>query len=153
MHYLKYIWYLIRHKYYVGKECWANKLYWQAIFHDFSKIYPGEFIPYARFFYTDKYKNHSAFGLAWLYHQHRNRHHWQYWLLKEDEGATVPMEMPEKYVKEMLCDWYGAGKAQGFHSPKEDKYLETRNWYNINKHKMILHENTRKYIEDKLSEK
>lgn len=53
-----------------------------------------------------------------------------------------------EYVTEMVCDWIGAGKAQGHFSPKEDPYFETRNWYRKNKDKMQLHINTRNKIEE-----
>jgi len=43
----------------------------------------------------------------------------------------------------MLCDWRGAGRAQGY----GDNTVE---WYKKNKHKMQLYENTRKWIEEQL---
>ena len=51
MTYLKYLWYLIKHKWYVGKFCLEYGLYWKAIIHDWSKFLPSEFIPYARNFF------------------------------------------------------------------------------------------------------
>jgi hypothetical protein len=47
----------------------------------------------------------------------------------------------------MVCDWIGAGKAQGFFSPKNDKYYETNIWYNKNKNKIILHDKSRLIVE------
>jgi ribosomal protein L28 len=46
----------------------------------------------------------------------------------------------------MLCDWIGAGKAQGKVSPKDDYLYETRRWWKANNHKMQLHPNTREYF-------
>jgi len=165
---IKYLKYVLVHKYYVAIECFKEGLIWRGLAHDMSKLKPDEFIPYANFFYGNKeddikkgrnktgyYKptdtGDRAFDFAWLLHQKRNRHHWQWWILPEDDGGAKILEMEEKYLKEMICDWVGAGKAQGHFSPKEDKYLETRNWYVANNSKMQLHENTRKYIEDKLN--
>jgi len=51
----------------------------------------------------------------------------------------------------MICDWIGAGKAQGYFSPKEDKLLETRNWYRQNGSKMQLDPETRLEIEKRLT--
>jgi hypothetical protein len=51
--------------------------------------------------------------------------------------------MPMKYAKEMLCDWRGAGRAI---NGKD----ETREWYLKNKERIILHPNTRKWIEEQL---
>lgn len=40
-----------------------------------------------------------------LYHQNNNQHHWQYWVLITDEGDLRPLDMPDCYVAEMVCDW------------------------------------------------
>ncbi|HCF70962.1 MAG TPA: hypothetical protein DER33_05135 [Syntrophomonas sp.] len=50
--------------------------------------------------------------------------------------------MPEKYVKEMVADWRGAGLAQG--------QADTLAWYHANKHKIILHPATRSQVEQLL---
>ena len=61
------------------------------------------------------------------------------WILPEDDGGDIVMEMPVKYRLEMICDWYGAGKAQG--TPG------SVGWYKINSDKMRLHPNTRQSVE------
>jgi len=120
----------------------------RGLIHDLSKFLPSEFIPYARFFYdkedqirrdkTGYYKptdtGDKAFDFAWLLHQKRNRHHWQWWTLPEDGDGIKILPIPEIYCKEMICDWKGAGKAQGKKGPNE-----CREWYKSNKHKMQLH--------------
>ena len=139
MIYLKYLKYLLRHKWYVMIECFKEGLYYRGIMHDMSKFRLSEFIPYARYFYDYDSDRHfdvdleRAFNLAWLKHQKRNPHHWQYWILQEDDGGRCHIKMPIDYLEEMICDWIGAGKAQGYYSPKEDKYKETREWYIKNK--------------------
>lgn len=166
--YIQYLNYLIKHKWYVGIECLKQGLYLQAFTHDLSKIFPSEYIPYANFFYgnnhnitrgrdkTGYYKptdtGDNAFDFAWLLHQKRNKHHWQWWILPEDEGGLKILEMPDKYRKEMFCDWIGAGKAQGHFSPKNDPLKETRAWWKVNNHKMQLHPETRKWVEGVLYE-
>jgi len=159
--YIQYLKYVIMHKWYVAKECFQEGLYWKGITHDMSKFLPSEFIPYANFFYnnstkkgrdkTGYYKPTDTgdidFDFAWLLHQKRNRHHWQWWILPEDDGGIKVLKMSNNNVTEMICDWVGAGKAQGFHSPSSDKYYETRQWYLQNKSKMNLHLETRAYIE------
>jgi hypothetical protein len=157
--YAKYLSYLFRHKYYVMIECFKRGLIWRGLVHDMSKFLPDELIPYANYFYGDKkprrdktgyYKptdtGDKAFDFAWLLHQKRNKHHWQWWILPEDDGGIKILEMPYEYKLEMLCDWVGAGKAQGKFSPKEDPYKETREWWNANNHKMQLHPDTRRYF-------
>jgi len=148
--YYKYLKYVLRHKWYVLKECFQMGLFYRGIMHDMSKFRPSEFIPYAKNFYFEPEGKNSLipdrltkylkskeiiennFNIAWLKHQKLNPHHWQYWILQEDSGKVKYLPMPDKYIKEMICDWVGAGKAQGFKSPKEDKYFETRKWLEKN---------------------
>lgn len=164
--YYSYLKYVLRHKSFVNKECMSLGYRWRGLIHDMSKFLPSEYIPYANHFYNkdgskrevrDKsgfYDPNNTgdkkFDKAWLFHQKRNKHHWQYWVLPKDDGSIKVLEMPQKYLMEMICDWVGAGKAQGYLSPKEDPYYETRKWYNKNKDKMQLHENTRRIVERKI---
>lgn len=151
--YLLYTQSLLRHIRNVRRMCWHNGLYWQGLVHDWSKWRRKEFVPYAMHFYgrhqqkrdkTGYYKptdtGDAAFDLAWLHHQKLNPHHWQWWVLPEDQGGVKVLEMPERYVKEMICDWWGASTAYGYKGQNHD-------WYEANKHKMQLHPNTRAYVE------
>ena len=149
--YWRYLKYVLKHKWYVMMECFKMGLYWRGIMHDMSKFRPDEFIPYARYFYGDyepwdKVKLHmpgpsyslskegvkEAFDAAWLKHQKRNPHHWQYWLLQNDTDGLQILEMPKKYALEMICDWIGAGLAI---TGKRDVW----EWYEKNKDNMQLH--------------
>ncbi|MDO8443311.1 MAG: DUF5662 family protein [bacterium] len=163
MKYIKYFSYLLIHKYYVMVECFKEGLYWRGLAHDMSKFLPSELFPYADHFIcnikecnceTGYYKSVDSgdkkFDFAWILHQKRNKHHWQWWVLPDDGGGLRAMEMEEPYLIEMVCDWVGAGKAQGKVSPKDDKYFETRNWYANHKNKMKLNEKTRAKIEEKI---
>jgi hypothetical protein len=162
MKFWKYLHYLLRHKWYVMIECFKVGLLWRGLLHDLSKFRPSEYIPYMNYFYGDgmgieKGRNETgyykptdtgdkAFDFAWLLHQKRNKHHWQWWILPEDEGGVKILEIQEPYRTEMLCDWIGAGKAQGKFSPSDDYLQETRKWWNANNHKMQLHPETRRYF-------
>lgn len=84
-----------------------------------------------------------AFDFAWLLHQKRNKHHWQWWILPQDQGGNKVLPMPTKYRMEMLCDWLGANKAQG-HAGTMESLLE---WWKENESKIQLHEETRLWIE------
>lgn len=151
---LKYLAYVIRHKWFVFTEACKLGIPLLGIIHDMSKFSPTEWFPYVNFFYgknnprdkTGYYKptdtGDQAFDFAWLLHQKRNKHHWQWWVLPEDEGGLKVLEMPLKYRKEMLADWRGAGKAQG--TP------DTKVWYATNKHKILLGIETRQWIEKAL---
>lgn len=156
--YWKYLKYVLRHKWYVSVECFKMGLIWRGICHDLSKFRPSEFIPYARFFYGHypsfedvrgdqrnlvtiwKEDVASAFDFAWLLHQKRNDHHWQWWMLPEDDGGTKIMPMTLDAIKELVADWIGAGMAI---SGRKDPWP----WYLANKEKMQLHPDTRKIIE------
>jgi hypothetical protein len=154
----QYFSYLIRHKFFVFVECLKFGLIWQGLVHDWSKFLPDEFLPYVEHFYGSKkqewrdetgyYKPTNTgdpdFDVAWLKHQHRNPHHWQYWVLREDDGRTFAMKIPENYLKEMICDWRGAGRAQG--TPN------TVAWYEKNRGKMLFHEESRELVEEILYE-
>lgn len=143
----KYLWYIIKHKWYVMIECFKIGLIWRGLTHDLSKFLPCEFFPYMRYFYgkdkkspEEKIQIEKNFNLAWLKHQKGNKHHWQYWILLCDNGKEIPLEMPRNYIKEMICDWRGAGKAI---NGKDD----IKEWYKNNKTKMQLETNTRAIVE------
>lgn len=188
----QYLKYVLRHKWFVFKACLQLGVpLWIALLHDWDKFLPDEWFPYARTFYapdgTKQYDESVYFARAWMKHQHRNRHHWQYWLFLEpdahdtgrfplwwlgnilvwDRGTAqkvvkfyrigqfedyrledlpdaviTPDPMPDVYRREMLADWRGAGLANGF--------SDTAGWYAKNKDKMILHPQTRAWIEEQL---
>lgn len=154
--YINYLKYVLKHKYYVFIECTKYGLYWQGLIHDLSKFKPSEFIPYAKFFYeengekktkqdkTGYYKptdtGNKAFDIAWLHHQNRNPHHWQYWIVPQKDHTFKTEEIPEKYILEMIADWKGASIVQGFGK-------DVKPWYKENKDKMILHPRSREIIE------
>lgn len=146
--FFKYLWYIIRHKWYVGIECLKIGLpIWVALGHDLSKLLPDEFIPYMKQFYSGRqikdengeFISYADFDMAWNHHQKRNPHHWQYWLLTMDSGKTFPLEMPARYWKEMVADWRGMSKTVGG---------TTLYWYSKNRDKIQLHPTTRRYVED-----
>jgi Family of unknown function (DUF5662) len=163
---LKYLRYLLRHKWFVFTACCREGLIWRGLIHDWSKFTPAEWFAYVHFFYprrvpfnstdpslrpsdrdsTGYYKptdtGDAAFDFAWLMHQKRNDHHWQWWVLPEDDGAIKTLPMSDRARREMICDWKGAGLAQG----KPD----TLAWYAANRGKMKLHPDTREWVEAKL---
>ena len=142
MKHLKYLRYVLWHKWFVMVECFKNGLILRGLLHDLSKFRPSEWFPYANFFYgkpTDT--NKTFFDLAWLFHQKRNDHHWQYWILSEDNGGTKILPMSPKARLEMVCDWCGASKAQG-----HGGWIDVAFWYEKNKDKMQLHPDTRNWI-------
>lgn len=145
--YLQFLW---KHKKYVYQE--GRKLglgRCQLLIHDLSKFRPTEFLPYANYFYGDRPEldkvqgdTQTPFDHAWLLHQHRNPHHYQHWILREDSGEVKLLPMPEKYRLEMIADWRGAGRALGS--------TNTSGWYLKNRDNIQLHPNTRELVEQEL---
>lgn len=119
---------------------------WQVKFgHDTSKYGVEEYDAYDKYFYgpskTEEVKKN--FNLAWLHHIHNNPHHWQHWVLINDdpgEGMTI-LDMPYNYIIEMICDWWAFSWAKG-------NLHEIFNWYDQHKAYMKLSDNTRKTVED-----
>jgi hypothetical protein len=148
MKYLKYLRYILLHKWYVMVECFKVGLYWRGLKHDISKFLPSEFFLYLDFFYGKyPFVKNPDFDFAWLLHQKRNDHHWQWWILYQDENDTEVIPMSYGARLEMICDWIGASKAQG-----KDGIEETREWYLKNKDKMVFSDITRKLVEKHLEE-
>lgn len=145
---IKAIWgyfcYVCRHKWYVFLEGRKRGVgFFQLLIHDWTKLTPKEFIPY-----MNKFNRHlkgeeyqRAFDLAWLHHIHVNPHHWQHWILNTDAEGIKVLRIPEKYVKEMIADWEGVGRALG------EEPAHAARWYLKNKDTLALHPQTRSRIE------
>lgn len=110
--------------------------------HDRSKYDKEEYEAYDAFFYggNKSYEVVNNFNYAWLRHIHNNPHHWQHWVLKQDDGGDIALEMPKKYIIEMICDWWS------FSFDKGDLY-EIFSWYETHKPIMKLHKNTMNMVE------
>lgn len=97
--------YILDHKLNVFIECWKEGLFIQGITHDLSKFSPKEFFPYAKKFFSDgelSTDDEMKWKYAWLHHQHKNKHHWEYWVVNPNTKQALPM--PRKYLVEMVCD-------------------------------------------------
>ena len=99
--------------------------------HDQSKYGSKEYSAYQRYFYGEKTPEvKEAFDYAWLHHIHHNPHHWQYWILVDD-GEYKPLDMPDEYIYEMICDWWSFSWRSG------DLY-EIFGWWNSHKDRIQL---------------
>lgn len=149
MRHWEYFKYVIRHKWFVF---WAGLSLgvpiWRLIIHDWDKFMPSMWGAYARCFYTiegtKQYKPDDDFWRTWNGHQKRNRHHWQYYVLIKDGGELELLPMLDADRREMLADWTGAGRALG-------KPFIWR-WYDENRDKIMIHPDTRQWLEAKLKE-
>jgi hypothetical protein len=123
---------IIKHKWYVFKECFKHGLYWQGIMHDLSKFSITEFSESAKYFQGNKSpitasKEKNGYSYAWLNHKAKNKHHWDYWV-DFVKGLPVAVNMPDKYIKEMACDMIGASKAYKNGQPLEYFYKNSYRW-------------------------
>lgn len=147
---LRYGVYVARHKWFVFRA--GLKLgvpLWRLIIHDWSKLTPTEWGGYARRFYggrgglLDNSADPEEFHRAWTHHWHRNPHHWEHWLAITYDGELRPMLMPETYVREMVADWMGAGRAI-------TGRVDIIPWYTKNAERMNLHPDVRQQVENLL---
>ncbi len=117
----------------------------QIASHDFSKLLPTEYNPYYDYFYGNKKTKEikDKFNYAWLNHIHTNPHHWQHWVLINDdpEEGTIALDMPYCYIIEMICDWWSF-------SWKSGNLREIFDWYKDNGPNMFLSEQTRRTVGD-----
>ena len=116
--------------------------------HDASKSLIDEYGAYDRYFYggNRSYQVVQDFNYAWLFHLHRNPHHWQFYVLINDnpgEGMII-LDMPLNYIVEMISDWWAFSWNGG------DLY-EIFKWYDEHKDYMKLSDKTRKTVDDILA--
>lgn len=152
---LQYLWYVIRHKFFVFQAGLKTEVpIWRLLIHDWSKFSRTEWGPYARRFYggsagkLDKSKDPEEFHVAWTHHWHKNPHHWEHWLRSAKRQPIEtnswllmePMRMPTTYVREMVADWMGAGRAI-------TGTWEAADWYLENRERIVLHEESRRLAE------
>jgi hypothetical protein len=86
---LRYLKYVLIHKWFVFLECCKLGIPIRGLLHDLSKFSPAEWNGYRKRFFVPSSSSGAEFDAAWLRHQHRNPHHWQFWLLCEDDGGAL----------------------------------------------------------------
>ena len=122
---------------------------YQIYCHDDSKSESDEYHAYDTYFYSGSKTSDvvQEFNKAWLTHIHRNPHHWQYWILINDnpkEGEII-LDMPFNYIIEMICDWWAFSWAKG-------NLYEIFGWYEERKDYIKLSEHTRQTVEKILND-
>lgn len=153
LHPLKHLKTINHHKWLVFVHCWKCGLYKQAFLHDMSKYAPVEFWAGAKYYQGVRSPNNAqreaeGVSAAWLHHKGRNKHHLEYWVdYSLEDGQLAGMEMPVKYVVEMICDRIAASKnyqgaAYTRHHPLQ--------YYNRGKGHYLLHPKTRALMEELL---
>ena len=125
---------IIQHKIEVGKLCFKCGLYTAAILHDMSKFSPTEFIPGVKYYTGTKSphyaeRRYTGRSNAWMHHKAMNKHHAEYWHdISLESGSDVAIDIPDRYLLEMVCDRIGACKVylkDKFTTIAPLKYYET----------------------------
>ena len=143
-----------RHRHLVMRYCFRLGLYRQGLCHDLSKYSPAEFIPGAKYYLGYRSPNDAermarGYSAAWLHHKGRNKHHLEYWT---DTGLnpgeqTVGLEIPLRYVAEMVCDRIAAGQT---YKGKDFSWDQPYAYYLRSRPKYLIHPNTAALLEDML---
>ncbi len=142
------------HKILVAKHCFAVGLYAQGVTHDLSKFMPTELINSCRYYQgglrspNNGEREDKGYSEAWMHHKGRNRHHYEYWNDYRKDVAPglypiVPVQMPRRYVAEMICDRMAASKVY-----KKDAYTqhEPLKYFERGRGKALMHPQTCKEL-------
>ena len=149
MHPIKHFMVITKHRHQVIKHCAKCGIFWQGLKHDLSKYSPTEFIPGAKYFLGTRSPNEGerqdkGYSLAWIHHQGRNKHHFEYWTdIDLETNKYVPIEMPDRYIAESICDRIAASEIYNKKNFKPQMVLD----YFHNEKGQDLHPNTYKKIE------
>jgi hypothetical protein len=147
--------YLTKHRWFVFLECCKVGIPVRGLIHDIDKYLPKQFIPYARFHFnkngsrinrrdeTGHYDGLNTgdkeFEMSLFLHWRKSKHHWESWCIPRPDGNHKCFPMDDRSILEMICDWKGAGKANG--TPDVIK------WYKYNGKNQLFHLETREKVE------
>lgn len=141
---------ITKHRHQVIKHCFRAGIFWQGLRHDLSKYTPTEFIPGARYYQVGRSPNArerevNGHSKAWMHHQGRNRHHFEYWQdYNPETRLKEPVKMPLRFVKEMFCDRVAASKIYNGDKYTPDMPLA---YYEKGKYCRKIHPETAELIE------
>ncbi len=122
---------VMKHKAAVAEGCFKVGLYWQGLTHDLSKFSPVEFWNSVRYYQYGKQSPNNGervvkgYSESWIHHKGHNMHHYEHWTdysveaAKKGEFPVRPVQMPRRYVAEMLMDRIAASKIY-----LRDKYTQ-----------------------------
>lgn len=138
---------ITRHKYLVGKLCFACGLYKQGLLHDLSKYSWVEFSAGVKYFQgnrspIEKEKEMIGYSKGWLHHKGRNKHHWEYWVDGSMNGV-FGTKMPVNYVVEMLCDRIAATMI---YYPDRKDTKGALEYFMRNQHNYCMHEESKQLL-------
>ena len=151
--FLKHFMTITRHRNKVIAHCAKAGILWQGLRHDLSKYSPTEFVSGAKYYQGTRSPNEKerelyGYSKAWMHHQGRNKHHYEYWHDYNPKTKEIEhVEMPLNYVIEMFCDRVAASKIYNGDKYKDSDSL---NYYNRIRGKKRMHENTENILRELL---
>lgn len=98
----------------------------------------------AKFIVAERQRDFNA---AWLHHIHKNPHHWQHWILRQDDGREIVLIPPNADVNEMVADWLGAGRKIERHPTMAECVAETIVWYAKAHATQMMRRDVREHVE------
>lgn len=141
---------ITKHRHAVIRNCFKAGIGWQGLGHDLSKYSLTEFIPSARFYTgkgspTEGERQTYGYSAAWMHHQGRNRHHFEYWYDYHPETRKMsPVKMPARYTTEMFCDRIAASKIY-----MKERYTDASplGYFEHGKGRYMMHPETARELE------
>jgi len=141
---------ITRHRHEVIKNCARIGILGQGLRHDLSKYSPREFFQGVKYWCGTRSPNDGAraelgYSSAWMHHQGRNLHHFEYWFDYDPKTRLrTPVKMPLRYVAEMFCDRVAASKIY-----MKEKYNDQAplNYFLNGKKVRVMHPETSDLIE------
>jgi len=123
----------------------------QGFMHDMSKFSPVEFFESVKYYTGTKSpilaaKKDKGYSIAWMHHKGVNKHHFVYWV-DPLFGDMVCVEIPWKYLLELICDGIAAGMTYSKNKGEEWRASNQLDyWYNIDSNS-FMNDNTKKKVE------
>ncbi len=151
MSFIKHFITITKHRHKVIEHCFMAGIGFQGLFHDLSKYTPQEFITGIKYYRGYKSPNDveremNGYSKAWMHHQGRNKHHFEYWRDYNPKTHTIePVAMPVKYIKEMFCDRVAASKI---YMGKDYTKTHPLEYFNRGKIRLLAHEDTVRILEE-----
>lgn len=150
MHILKHFHTITKHRHKVMRYCFSCGLYKQGLLHDLSKYSITEFKNGCKF-YAGIYSPHhnerleKGYSEGWMHHKGRNKHHAEYWIdMNLNTKLYEPVEMPNRYIAESICDRIAASKI---YRKKEFVPKDVLDYFQMEKAIMPMHEHTKELVE------
>lgn len=139
---------ILTHKKYVFLLCLKAGIPWQGIVHDLSKFTPIEFFESVKYYTGTRSpimacKEDIGYSMAWQHHKGINKHHAEWWVDKLYQGG-VPIQIPYKYVVEMVCDIIGASKA--YNGDNYTSNMPYDYWINKLKDTTLMHKKSQMFV-------